>query len=176
MVVKQLNIPIKGKHGRPVITDVFYTDEGENKSVLIFCHGYKGFKDWGAWNLMAEEYAKKGFLFIKFNFAFNGGTLEEPIDFPDLDAFGENTYTKELDDLEVLLDWMYSEEFPYTAMADLANIGLMGHSRGGGIVVVKAEEDRRIKKLITLAAVSDFGDRFPKGQELAAWQQKGSLI
>lgn len=173
VIRKQLNIPIKGRHGRPVITDVFYSAEETNKPILIFCHGYKGFKDWGAWNLMAEEYARRGFLFIKFNFAFNGGTLEEPIDFPDLDAFGENTYTKELDDLDVLLNWMFSKEFPFSEISNLTNIGLMGHSRGGGVVVIKAEEDRRIKKLITLAAVSDLGDRFPQGKELAAWEQKG---
>lgn len=173
VIKKHKNIPLPGKHGRPVITDIFFSEEGLNKPVLIFCHGYKGFKDWGAWNLMGEEFAKRGFLFIKFNFAFNGGTLEEPIDFPDLDAFGENTYTKELDDLEVLLDWLTSEDFPYSEIADTSNIGLMGHSRGGGVVVVKAAEDRRIKKLITLAAVSDFGDRFPKGEELDAWEQKG---
>ncbi|SDK81438.1 Alpha/beta hydrolase family protein [Salinimicrobium catena] len=173
VIIKQKNIPLPGKHGRPVITDVFFSEEGENKPVLIFCHGYKGFKDWGAWNLMGEEFARRGFLFIKFNFAFNGGTLEEPIDFPDLDAFGENTYTKELDDLEVLLDWLTSEDSPYSEVADVTNIGLMGHSRGGGVVLVRAAEDRRIKKLITLAAVSDFGDRFPKGKELDAWEQKG---
>lgn len=174
MVIKQeKNISIPGLHGRPIPTDVFYAEEGESKPVLLFCHGYKGFKDWGAWNLMAEEFAKKGFLFIKFNFAFNGGTLEEPIDFPDLDAFGENTYTKELDDLHVLIDWIFSKEFPYTDMADLSQFSLMGHSRGGGVVVVKAAEDERVQKLITLAAVSDFGDRFPKGEELEAWRQKG---
>ncbi|NJX17272.1 alpha/beta hydrolase family protein, partial [Tamlana crocina] len=115
----------------------------------------------------------KGFLFIKFNFAFNGGTLEEPIDFPDLDAFGENTYTKELDDLHVLINWIFSEDFPYADMVDLSRFSLMGHSRGGGVVVVKAAEDERVQKLITLAAVSDFGDRFPRGEELEAWRQKG---
>lgn len=167
------NIPLPGKHGRPVVTDVFYSGEEGLKPILIFCHGYKGFKDWGAWNLMAQDFAKRGFVFVKFNFAFNGGTLEKPIDFPDLDAFGENTYTKELDDLEVLIDWIYSDDFPASEVADLNGVNLMGHSRGGGIVVVKAAEDRRIKKLITLAAVSDFGDRFPKGEELSAWEQKG---
>lgn len=167
------NIPIPGKHGRPVVTDVFYSDQQTNKPILIFCHGYKGFKDWGAWNLMAEDFAKRDFVFVKFNFAFNGGTLEDPIDFPDLDAFGENTYTKELDDLEVLIDWIYSEDFPASEVADRSNICLMGHSRGGGIVVIKAAEDRRIKKLVTLASVSDFGDRFPTGEELKAWEQKG---
>lgn len=160
-------------HGRPIPTDVFYTEEGSNKPVLLFCHGYKGFKDWGAWNLMAEAFAKNGFLFVKFNFAYNGGTLEDPIDFPDLDAFGENTYTKELDDLKVLIDWISSDEFPYAEIADRSRFTLMGHSRGGGVVVIKAAEDQRIQKLITLAAVSDFGDRFPKGNELEAWKQRG---
>ena len=27
-----------------------------------FAHGYKGYKDWGAWNLMAEKFAKNGFI------------------------------------------------------------------------------------------------------------------
>lgn len=173
VVKKEKNISLPGMHGRPIPADVFYTEEGENKPVLLFCHGYKGFKDWGAWNLMAEDFAKNGFLFIKFNFAFNGGTLEDPIDFPDLDAFGENTYSKELDDLDVMINWISSENFPYTEMADLSRLTLMGHSRGGGIVVIKAAEDSRIQKLITLAAVSDFGERFPKGEELEAWRQKG---
>ncbi len=173
VVTKHQNIPLPGKNGRPIITDVYFSEKGVNKPVLIFCHGYKGFKDWGAWNLMAEEFAKRGFIFVKFNFAFNGGTLEEPIDFPDLEAFGENTYSKELDDLDVLIDWLHTEDFPAAGIADLSLLGLMGHSRGGGIVVIKASEDKRIKKLITLAAVSDFGDRFPKGEELKAWEQKG---
>lgn len=173
VITKETNIPLPGKHSRPIPTDVFFSDEAGKKPVLLFCHGYKGFKDWGAWNLMAEEFAKKGFLFIKFNFAFNGGTLEEPIDFPDLDAFGENTYTKELDDLEVVIDWITGKDFPYANISDPSLLCLMGHSRGGGVVVIKAAEDPRIKKLISLAAVSDFGDRFPKGEELEAWKQKG---
>lgn len=173
VIKKEKNINLPGLHGRPIPTDVFYSDDGTKKPVLLFCHGYKGFKDWGAWNQMGEAFAKNGFLFIKFNFAFNGGTLEEPIDFPDLDAFGENTYTKELDDLEVLLDWITADNFPFSKVADPSRLTLMGHSRGGGIVVVKAAEDERVKKLITLAAVSDFGSRFPEGEELEAWRQKG---
>lgn len=174
MVVKeQKNISLPGLHGRPIPTDVFSSEEEGCKPVVLFCHGYKGFKDWGAWNLMAAEFARNGFLFVKFNFAFNGGTLENPIDFPDLDAFGENTYTKELDDLKVLIDWISSENFPFANQADLSRLTLMGHSRGGGIAVVKAAEDTRIQKLISLAAVSDFEDRFPKGEELEAWRQKG---
>lgn len=173
VIRKEKNIPLPGKHGRPIPTDIVASEEGENKPVILFCHGYKGFKDWGAWNLMAEEYAKRGFVFIKFNFAFNGGTLEEPIDFPDLDAFSQNTYTKELDDLQVVLNWIEAGDFPFAEKADSFNLTLMGHSRGGGLVVIKAAEDQRVKKLVTLAAVSDFGNRFPGGEELKIWKEKG---
>ena len=89
------NIIIPGKHNKPIITDVFYTENNTPKPVVIFCHGYKGFKDWGAWDLMAKAFAEAGFFFVKFNFSHNGGTAEQPIDFPDLEAFGNNNYTKE---------------------------------------------------------------------------------
>lgn len=172
MVIKEVkNVPLQGKQGRPIVTDVYYSEEGGKKPVVIFCHGYKGFKDWGTWNQMAEAFAQNGFMFVKFNFAFNGGTLNQPIDFPDLEAFGENTFTKELDDLDVVLDWICGEKFPYSESADTSNISLMGHSRGGGVVIIKAAEDSRIKQLVTLAAVSDFGDRFPSGPELDDWKK-----
>ena len=174
MVIKEeKNIPIKGFHGRPVVADVVYSEGGGKKPVVLFCHGYKGFKDWGAWNLMAREFAKNGFFFVKFNFAFNGGTIDEPLDFPDLEAFGENTFTKELDDLETMLDWICGAGFEFKSYADTEDLGLIGHSRGGGIAIIKAAEDDRVKKLITLASVSDFGTRFPKGMELQTWKQKG---
>lgn len=173
MVKKHLNVRLEGRHGRPIATDVVSIPNEEKKPVIIFCHGYKGFKDWGAWNIMAEKFAAKGFIFVKFNFAFNGGTLEEPIDFPDLEAFGQNTFTKELDDLDVVIDWATSKEFPFFETADLSRLTLIGHSRGGGIVVIKASEDERVRKVVTLASVSDFGSRFPRGDELAEWKSKG---
>ena len=49
------NIAIQGKHQKPIVTDVFYNEAQQPQKVIIFCHGYKGFKDWGAWNLMAER-------------------------------------------------------------------------------------------------------------------------
>ena len=166
------NILVEGKHQKPIVTDVFYVDDHQPKKVVIFCHGYKGFKDWGAWNLMAKEFAKAGFFFIKFNFAYNGGTPENPIDFPDLEAFGNNNYTKELDDLESVLDWISSEE-KYKKEVDINDISVIGHSRGGGIVLIKANEDARIKKVISLAAISDIGSRSSKTGELENWKKYG---
>lgn len=172
MKVKR-NIIIEGEHDKPILVDVYYVPTNSPKPIVIFCHGYKGFKDWGAWNIMARAFAEAGFCFIKFNFSYNGGTAEQPIDFPDLEAFGNNNYTKELDDLESVINWVCDNP-DINNEANINNITLFGHSRGGGIVSIKAEEDSRIKTIITLAGVSDFKIRFNEGSnEFKTWEQTG---
>lgn len=166
------NIIVDGQHGKPILADVFYNKSDLPKPIVIFCHGYKGFKDWGAWNLMASYFAEQGFLFIKFNFSHNGGTVEQPIDFPDLEAFGNNNYSKELDDLDSILNWIYKDEI-VSISGDLENITLIGHSRGGGIVFIKAAEDTRIKKVVSLAGVCDFGKRTATMGDLEQWKKDG---
>ncbi len=167
------NIVITGKHQKPILIDVFYSGNSIPKPVVIFCHGYKGFKDWGAWNLIAIKFAEAGFCFVKFNFSYNGGTIEQPIDFPDLEAFGNNNYSIELDDLNTVIDWV-NHTLDLGTKVNLNNFTLIGHSRGGGIATIKAEEDSRIKTLITLAGVSDFKARFNEGSdEFKNWKHTG---
>lgn len=163
---------LQGKHQKPILVDVFYNENTLQKPVVIFCHGYKGFKDWGAWNLMAVTFAEAGFCFVKFNFSHNGGTVEQPIDFSDLEAFGNNNYTKELDDVATVIDWVTTNT-ELQKEVDSNNISLIGHSRGGGIVLLKAHEDTRIKKVITLAAVSNFGERTATIGNLETWKKDG---
>nr|WP_109098888.1 alpha/beta hydrolase [Aquimarina sp. AU58] len=174
-MIKNKNIIVAGKHQKPILTDVFYTNTGVQKPIVIFCHGYKGFKDWGAWDLVAEAFIRAGFFFVKFNFSHNGGTIKQPIDFPDLEAFGNNNYIKELDDLETIINWVTSSDFKFKNEINTSNISLIGHSRGGGIVTIKAAEDKRITTLITWASVSDYKNRFPKGEAFAYWQKKGVM-
>ena len=54
------NILLEGKHGRPILTDVFYRQTGAAKPVVIFSHGFKGFKDWGGWKDVARRFADAG--------------------------------------------------------------------------------------------------------------------
>lgn len=150
-----------------------YSESGGQKPLLIFCHGYKGFKDWGAWNMMADAFAMTGHCLLKFNFSHNGGTLEQPIDFPDLEAFGLNNYTKELDDLGAVIDWIGGHT-ELSEVCDLTRMTLIGHSRGGAIVTVKAFEDPRIKAVVSLAGISSFRARFHEGtEEFRNWQEHG---
>ncbi|NNF81198.1 MAG: alpha/beta fold hydrolase [Flavobacteriaceae bacterium] len=171
-MIKEINLVLDGPNGRPLVVDYFLPEQGKEMPILIFCHGYKGFKDWGPWNVMSESLANSGIAVIKFNFSFNGGTVSQPIDFPDLEAFGNNNYSKEVEDLVAILNFVFAD-----SRFDIVNrdhICVMGHSRGGGIAALAAAEDERIKLLITLAGVSDFEARFNMGsEEFKAWERSG---
>lgn len=168
------NNSISGKHLKPILLDVGYKLSGNKKPVVIFAHGFKGFKDWGHFNLVMNYFIEHHFVFVKFNFSHNGGTIEQPIDFPDLEAFGNNNYTKELDDLETVIDWVEQNQLVPKEEINSQEIYLIGHSRGGGISVVKTSEDNRIKKLVTWAAVSDLINRISP-QQMEAWKQNGVI-
>ena len=169
MIIKQ-NKLIQADGKRPIVYDVYYNQNNIPKPVVVFCHGYKGFKDWGAWHLVAEEFANAGFFFLKFNFSHNGGTAEQPIDFPDLEAFSENTYTKELDDVVRVLKELKN----YSQEANPAQTNIIGHSRGGGLALLATELHSNILKAATWAGVSDFAPRFYEGTEaFAEWKKTG---
>lgn len=121
---------------------------------------------------MAEKFAEEDLFLVKFNFSHNGGTPEQPIDFPDLEAFGNNNFTIELDDLNSVINFLFQDKSIQNEV-DLNKITLIGHSRGGGIVLLKASEDNRVKKVITYAGISDIEARMPKGEELKFWKEHG---
>lgn len=164
---------LPGHHQRPIIYDIYIKENSSQAPLVIFCHGYKGFKDWGYWDLVAKTFANNGLCFVKFNFSHNGGTVDQPIDFPDLEAFAQNNFSIELDDLDVIINHCIGSEFQYHQGVEAENLTLIGHSRGGGIVYIKASEDHRIKKVISWASVSDFESRFSDQTARAYWKENG---
>lgn len=173
MIQKHKNKVLKRKNQKDILVDYFFKKDGTPKPIVIFCHGYKGFKDWGAWDVVAETFAEAGYFFVKFNFSHNGGTIAQPIDFPDLEAFGENNYTKELNDLEAIISHISNDDFHFRGECTQHNISLIGHSRGGGIVTIKASTSSKIANVISWAGVSDYASRFPKGEALQNWKNSG---
>lgn len=169
------NIPIKSTlHNKPIVSDVFYNQNYIKKPIVILCHGYKGFKDWGCWDLVANEFVKNDYFFVKFNFSHNGGTLKNPIDFPDLEAFSQNNFSIELNDLEDVIEWI-STNNNFIDEIDCSDITLIGHSRGGGIVTIKASENKKITRVISWNGVSDYGSRLPSKKDLEIWKNSGVM-
>ena len=165
MIKNQSNITIDGSDNRPILIDITYKENKKCKKVVIFSHGFKGFKDWGAFNQIAKTFAQNDFIFVKFNFSHNGTTAADTMNFVDLEAFGNNNFCKELDDLDFVLDWV-EENFINV------EIYLLGHSRGGGISMLKTAEENRISKVVSWASPSDFTNRMSE-ERIAIWKEKG---
>ncbi|TND09406.1 MAG: alpha/beta hydrolase [Bacteroidetes bacterium] len=146
-------------------------EAGSKVPVVVFSHGLKGFKDWGHFNLLAGALCRAGLAVLKFSFSHSGTTPDHPEDFVDLEAFGMNTFSKELDDLGIVLDWLHRDH-DQRSRIDPEKIYLIGHSRGGGISILKAAEDPRVKKIVTWAAVSDFEPRV-NPPDLESWREAG---
>ena len=172
MIKKLNNIIIEGSAGKPILIDVTFKANAQPKQVVVFCHGFKGFKDWGPFNKIASHFAEKDIVFIKFNFSYNGTTTDDPLNFVDLKAFGNNNFCKELDDLSLVLDWIeVSNELKEEV--DASKISLFGHSRGGGIAMLKTAEDNRLDKVVSWASPSDFLSKIPSNEKRDTWKVKG---
>jgi alpha-beta hydrolase superfamily lysophospholipase len=159
----------------PITLDIFFEEDSVQKPVVIYAHGFNGFKDWGNFDLIAEKFARQGLVFIKFNFSHNGTTPAHPEEFADLEAFGNNNYSTELNDLKRVVDWACSTTNPYRQEIDTNRVYLIGHSMGGGIAILHAAKDKRIKKLVTWASISQcktpWGNWPP--QQMEEWKQGG---
>lgn len=169
------NFIVPGKNGKPMSTDVTLLHDGKQKPLIIYAHGFNGFKDWGNFNLIAQQFAEAGFVFVKFNFSHNGTTPDNPEEFVDLDAYARNNYTTQLDELGKMIDWCVDEKHHYVDEIDTNQIYLLGHSLGGGLVMLKAAEDDRIKKIATWAAVSECKTPWGSWNEdkISDWKTKG---
>ena len=63
-LIKHKNIILKSS--REFLADAIFPNSDKKLPLIIFVHGYKGYKDWGAWELMGEKFANAGFYFVKF--------------------------------------------------------------------------------------------------------------
>ena len=68
-MAKVKNLIITGSAGKPISLDIFFSEVRQPQPTIIYAHGFNGFKDWGNFDLIAEQFLASGFTFIKFNFS-----------------------------------------------------------------------------------------------------------
>lgn len=166
-------IKLIGANERPFLLDVYRPDNQEIVPTIVFVHGFKGFKDWGCWHWLAAQFVNAGFAFVTFNFSHNGTTPENPTAFADLEAFGQNTYSHEWFDLDIVLDWV--AQSANNLRLNLDTLTLIGHSRGGGMAIAKSADNQRIKNLVTWASVSSLAWLWADESLKKQWQQHGVI-
>ncbi|WP_420583343.1 alpha/beta hydrolase family protein [Reichenbachiella sp.] len=172
MIKKELILNSK-HHQRPFAIDVRYIPNNVQKPVILFVHGFKGFKDAMHFNAIADEIAEAGYVYVKMNLSHNGVTPDHPQEFVDLEAFGKNNFSIELDDIEVVIDHICNHKLDLPSNEiDPSQLCLAGHSRGGAVSILKACEDKRVKRLVTWAAVADL-EAFWSADFVKEWKEEG---
>lgn len=159
------NATFIGASGRESVFDLRIPSNW-NGTLIVFIHGFMGFKDWGSWHRAGLFFEANSYGFLSYNNSHNGGTVEEPIDFPDTAAFSKNTYSKELEDFECVLDAALQH------FSAPPNIYVIGHSRGGGTAALQSQHPL-VQKWVSWAGISSIADRFPTGEALENWKIEG---
>jgi pimeloyl-ACP methyl ester carboxylesterase len=149
-----------------VLIDVRAAGRDSPRPAIVVVHGFKGFKDWGMFPPLAERLARAGFATVTFN--LSGSGVDDTGEFAWPDRFGHETFSTELHDLGLVMDALVRGEL---GVRPPTTIGLVGHSRGGGIGVLHAERDPRVQALVTWSSISSVERWSP--HEVLEWRKKG---
>jgi len=101
--------------------------------VVVIGHGVTGHKDRPFLVALAEGLSRAGIAALRISFSGNGASEGR---------FEDSNISKEVEDLGAVLDAL-----PGRAIA------CAGHSMGGAVAVLRAGRDRRIRALVSLAAI-----------------------
>lgn len=114
---------------------IIHLPKGKNPSLLIMCHGW-GSNKLGTWQGLfvkaARELCKDGFSVLRFDFRGSGDSEGK---------FEEQTVETMLEDLDCILNVLDKKQ------VNINRIGLIGHSLGGKVALLKSVNDKRIKCL-----------------------------
>ena len=91
------------------------------KGIILIAHGFKGYKDYGMFPWLAQQFVDHGHTVHRFNFSHSGMTDSDgPFERPEL--FERDTWNFQVEDLAILTRELGQDDLPVT---------ILGHSRGG---------------------------------------------
>ena len=159
---------ITGK-GLPVPADVRTAFRDSSRPVIVVCPGFLGYRRWGFFPWVSERLAMAGFHVVTITFSHSGtddetGMIARPVE------FASNKISTELSDLERVLRWIDTDEFPFPAAASR---GLLGHSRGGSVSILAAKSFPEVRSIVTWSTPSRL-DRYTDRRK-TEWKKTGTL-
>ena len=158
------------KSGRTIRGDLRIPEYPAGKPLLLFCHGFKGFKDWGGWQHALDRLCANGFHVISMNFSHNG-IGPDMQNFTELDKFAVNTIGMEIGDIDCVFEEL-REGSAFPEFEDIPKTGLIGHSRGGGTVILHNAQKRDADALVTWASVANFENYLRQRDD---WRRNGFI-
>lgn len=164
--------PMLEKHRLPgvlgeLLIDVRAPSDPSPRPAVVFLHGFKGFKDWGMFPLFMERLARAGFTAVSYN--SSGSGVDDQGQFAWPERFGHATFGGDIADLVTVVHALSSGTFGPVP----TSIGLVGHSRGGGVSLLAVADLPQVRSLVTWSAISTV-DRWPE-ETRRIWRERGKL-
>ena len=126
---------------------------GRTKRLIVICHGFKGFKNWGFFPYLGESLANRtGATVVSFNFS-GSGIGPDLENFTDLEGFAHNTFSREVADLEAILDGVLAGHLGEARLDPPYSVGVIGHSRGGAAAILVGASRPEVQAVVTWAGI-----------------------
>ncbi|KAL5559443.1 hypothetical protein UlMin_035654 [Ulmus minor] len=134
-VNQQRRIVIQNKHGEKLVGILHDTG---SKELVIICHGLQSSKERIPVVTLAAALEKEGISAFRFDFAGNGESEG---------SFRYGNYRREADDLRAVVEHFRGES--------LAIPAIVGHSKGGNVVVLYASKYKDIHAVVNISGRFD---------------------
>lgn len=152
-----------------ILVDVRAGSADVPQPAVLLLHGFKGFKDFAFIPPFADRLARSGFVAV--NASVSGCGVDASGEFNRLDRFEHNTWSRELDDLNVVLEALRTGGLGVAPPSDLA---VVGHSKGGAAALLLAGENDDIAAVVTWSAIAQV--RRNTDEQLDSWRSTGTLL
>jgi predicted esterase len=172
-MTEKISITIPGIDQHDIHAHLFLPEKEIDVPVFIFCHGFKGFRDWGFFPHIADFFCPENIAVLTFNHTLNGVDEANPTDFTRLDLFAQNTVTRELEEIKTVISWVETQAETFGIDADRIILG--GHSRGGANAIVAASMVKNISKVVAWAPIAHYASMFATA-DLHKWKNEGRLM
>jgi pimeloyl-ACP methyl ester carboxylesterase len=141
---------IEGAAGQVILGDCHRPPRP--RGVMAIAHGFKGYKDYGMFPVLAAAAAGAGWIAHRFNFSHSGMTRSVAT-FQRPDLFERDTWNRQVEDLEAIVTAIGSGVLAGRGMP----LVLVGHSRGGASVLLASGRRAGARafapaRLVTVAA------------------------
>jgi len=135
--------------------------------VLICLHGFRAHHEWGFFPDFAARAVAEGWCVVRISFS-GSGVLPGDDEITDRVAFAQDTYGKQLEDLEALHAALDAGAFPE---ANPTRWSILGHSRGSGIGLIHAAERGDARAFVGWAQITTPGSW--NDETKARWRAAG---
>ncbi len=155
-----------GTDNQPILGDTHMPDGGAEAAVgvMLICHGFKGYKDYGLFPHLAEAASDAGLISHRFNFSHSGMTNQiDTFERPEL--FERDTWRKQANDLKAVIEAVGSGALPGGGQP----MTIFGHSRGGVTTLLTSGDPGVSEKLagvVTAASPSACSRLDPDQKEM----------